>query len=98
MPRSFLHNPGDTAPFYVDFGSKGNQVDYCGEVDSVVWTLEGDAATAFTKESQSNDGLVCEVVLKGGVAGNTYSVACTASMGSGKCELTRRIEIVCEAQ
>ena len=98
MPQSFPHDPDDKAPYYVDFGDKGNQVDYCGQIDSVTWVLNGQAATDLTVESQVNDGLVCEVVISGGEAGTTYTVTCQATLGSGKCELNRTIELVCAVQ
>lgn len=100
MPQSFPHDPADKAPYFVDFGDKGNQVEVCGQITSVTWVLNGQAATDLTVEFQSNDGLKCKVIISGGSAGTTYSVTCVAVLGTGdeECTLSRSIELVCAAQ
>jgi len=96
MPQSFPHDPNDTAPYYVDFGLNGNQVEVCGTIDSATWIKNGQAEADLTIVSSCTDGLVCEVVISGGVAGTTYTLTCRATLGSGKCQLDRSIELVCQ--
>ena len=97
MPRSFPHDPGDIAFYYVDFGEEGNQVQYFGQIVSVVWEKVGDADGDLVIESQSNDGLVCEVLVSGGVAGKVYRLTCVPTFSSGG-KLNRSIELVCGEQ
>jgi hypothetical protein len=98
MPQSHEHDPDSTGPFYVDWGKEGNMVSYCGTIDSAQWIKNGDAEADLTVVSSTTDGLICEVVISGGVAGKTYTLTCRAVFGSGKCTLDATIELVCKEQ
>jgi len=96
MPqRVSPHDPDAKTSCYVDWGSRGNLVNLYGVVTSVEWILVGDAATDLTKESDSTDGYICEIVISGGVAGKTYQLTCRATFTSGNRE-DATIEVPCE--
>lgn len=77
MACFFKKDPDETDDFSVDWA---NETDSAESIDSIVWTVP----TGITQVQVQLEGDVATIRLSGGTVSTSYTIACKATLDSGR--------------
>ena len=94
MPQSIKHDPGETGPFFIDWGSES---DFLTEVDDTINSSSWEISPSgeFAEVSNAFNALTTKLVGSGGTDGTKYYATNEITTATYGYTFRRTIEIVC---